>query len=100
MAPLDGPTGLVLAKACLHRANGGRQRLRAWRTAGLPRQFLPAYSPERNRIAILWRFRKHDGLTPPDSRSLDSLPRRLQHLLKRIGRHYTVPFDTVLRGEK
>jgi DDE superfamily endonuclease len=89
---LDRPTVLVLDNASIHRATCVQQRLRAWRTAGLQLQFLPAYSPELNRIEILWRFLKHYWLTPPDYDSLDTLHQRLQYLLKRIGSDYTVTF--------
>lgn len=86
------PTVLVLDNASIHRATCVQQRLRAWRTAGLQLQFLPAYSPELNRIEILWRFLKHYWLTPPDYYSLDALHQRLQYILKRIGSDYTVTF--------
>ena len=89
---LDRPVVLVLDNASIHRATCVQQRLRAWRTAGLQVQFLPAYSPELNRIEILWRFLKHYWLTPPDYQSLDTLHQRLQYILKRIGGDYTVTF--------
>lgn len=89
---LGQPTVLVLDNAAIHRASCVQQRLRAWRTAGLQLQFLPAYSPELNRIEILWRFLKHYWLTPADYQTLDTLHQRLQHILKRIGTDYTVTF--------
>ena len=92
VSALDRPTVLVLDNASIHRATCVQQRLQAWRTAGLQLQFLPAYSPELNRIEILWRFLKHYWLTPPDYDSLDTLYQRLQDILKRIGRDYTVTF--------
>ena len=92
LGTLDGPAVLVLDNASVHRATCVQRRLRAWRTAGLQLQFLPAYSPELNRIETLWRFLKHYWLTPPDYRSLDTLHQRLQYILKRIGSDYTVTF--------
>jgi len=89
---LDRPTVLVLDNASIHRATCVQQRQRAWRTAGLQLQFLPAYSPELNRIEILWRFLKHYWLTPPDYGTLDTLYQRLQFILERIGKDYTVTF--------
>ena len=89
---LDRPTVLVLDNASILRATCVQQRLRVWRTVGLQLQFLPAYSPELNRIEILWRFLKHYWLTPPDYHSLDTLHQRLQCILKRIGTDYTVTF--------
>lgn len=90
--PQRGPTVLVLDNASIHRATCVQQRLRAWRTAGLQLQFLPAYSPELNRLEILWRFLKHYWLTPPDYETLDALHQRLKHVLQRIGTNYTVTF--------
>ena len=92
LGTLDRPTVLVLDNASIHRATCVQQRLDDWRTAGLQLQFLPAYSPELNRIEILWRFLKHYWLTPPDYDSLDTLHQRLQTILKRIGTDYTVTF--------
>jgi hypothetical protein len=89
---LGQPTVLVLDNASIHRASCVQQRLRAWRTAGLQLQFLPAYSPELNRIEILWRFLKHYWLTPADYDTLDALHQRLQYVLNRIGTDYTVTF--------
>ena len=89
---LGQPTVLVLDNASIRRATAVQQRLRAWRTAGLQLQFLPAYSPELNRIEILWRFLKHYWLTPPDYGSLHTLHQRLKFILKRIGSDYTVTF--------
>ncbi|WP_310393680.1 IS630 family transposase [Hymenobacter sp.] len=86
------PTVLVLDNASIHRATCVQQRLPAWRTAGVQLQSLPAYSPELNRIEILWRFLKHYWLTPPDYLSLDTLHQRLQFILKRIGYDYTITF--------
>ena len=82
----------VLANASIPRATGGQQRLRAWRTAGAPLQFLPAYSPEPNKIEVLGRFRKHSWLTPPDYDSLDTLHKRLTYVLQRVGNDPTSTF--------
>lgn len=89
---LNQPTVLVLDNASIHRASCVQQRIRAWRTAGLQLQFLPAYSPELNRIEILWRFLKHYWLTPADYHTLDTLYQRLQYILKGVGTEYTVTF--------
>lgn len=89
---LTGPTVLVLDNASIHRAAVVQQHLATWRSRGLRLQFLPAYSPELNRIEILWRFLKHYWLTPVDYRTLDSLRQRLDYIVKHIGTEYTVTF--------
>lgn len=89
---LTGPTVLVLDNASIHRAAAVQQQLATWRSRGLQLQFLPAYSPELNRIEILWRFLKHYWLTPADYQTLDSLRQRLDYIVKHIGTEYTVTF--------
>ena len=90
--PRGAPVVLVLDNASIHRACCVQQRLRAWRTAGLSLQFLPAYSPELNKIEILWRFLKHYWLIPADYETIDTLHQRLEYLLQRIGTDYTITF--------
>jgi len=89
---LTGPTVLVLDNASIHRAAAVQQHLATWRSRGLRLQFLPAYSPELNRIEILWRFLKHYWLTPADYQTLDTLRQRLDYIVKNIGTEYTVTF--------
>lgn len=81
---VDRTTVLVLDSASVHRSTCVQERLRAWRTAGLQLQLLPACLPELNRINILRRFLKHDWL--------DTLHQRLQPVLKQISTGYTVTF--------
>ncbi|RZK16767.1 MAG: hypothetical protein EOO56_19345 [Hymenobacter sp.] len=66
--------------------------MRTWRSRGLRLQFLPAYSPELNRLEILWRFLKHYWLTPATYQTLDTLRERLDYIVKHIGTKYTVTF--------
>jgi hypothetical protein len=89
---LTGPTVLVLDNASIHRAAAVQQHLATWQSRGLQLQFLPAYSPELNRIEILWRFLKHYWLTPVDYQTIDSLKQRLDYIVKHIGTEYTVTF--------
>ena len=89
---LTGPTVLVLDNASIHHAAVVQQHVASWRSRGLQLQFLPAYSPELNRIEILWRFLKHYWLTPADYQSLDTLRQRLDYIVKHIGTDYTVTF--------
>ena len=61
-----GPTRLVLDNASIHRAACVRERLAEWAEKGLTLCFLPAYSPELNKIEILWHRCKHYWLTPDE----------------------------------
>ena len=59
LAHLSQPTVLVLDNASIHQAGLVKAHLAAWAAQGLTLFFLPPYSPELNRIEILWRFCKH-----------------------------------------
>jgi hypothetical protein len=65
------------------------QHLATWRSRGVQVQFLPAYSPELNRIEMRWRFLKHYWLTPADYQMLATLRERLDYIVKHIGTEYT-----------
>ena len=54
-----GPTVLVLDNASIHRAGLGQERRTEWAAKGLTLCFLPAYSPERNKIELLWHRCQH-----------------------------------------
>lgn len=77
---------LVLDNASSNRAAAVQQHLSTWRSRGLRLQFLSAYSPELNRIEILWRFLKHYWLTPADYQTLDTLQKSAR-LYRQAHRH-------------
>ena len=87
-----GPTVLVLDNASIHRAACVRERQAAWAERGLRLCFLPAYSPELNRIEILWRFCKPYWLTPADYASDRTLQERVAYVLANVGTSYTITF--------
>ena len=79
------PTVLVLDNASVHKAHLVKARVAAWAAQGLTLLFLPPYSPELNRIEILWRFCKHYWLTPGAYQTPQTLLQHLTELLKAIG---------------
>lgn len=90
---LDGPTVLVLDNASVHRAALVQRRRETWAERGLTLLFLPPYSPELNRIEILWRFCKHYWLTPAAYESAHTLRQQVVELMRNIGtKHYTITF--------
>jgi len=78
------PTGLVLDKASVHRAARGKARQRAEAARGLPLLLRPSYSPELNRMGVLWRFCKQYWL-PPAYQSLQTLREHVTKLLQNTG---------------
>lgn len=87
-----GPAVLVLDNASIHRARLVQERRAQGAARGLTRCFLPAYSPELNRIELLWHRGKHYWLTPADYACDDTLQQRLAYILARVGSEYTVTF--------
>jgi transposase len=87
-----GPTGLVLDQASIHRAGRVQERRTEWAIKGLTRCFLPAYSPERNKIELLGHRCKPYGLTPADYTCDRTWQQRVAHVLARVGSEYTVTF--------
>ena len=87
-----GPTVLVLDNASIHRAGLVQERRTEWATKGLTLCFLPAYSPELNKIELLWHRCKHYWLTPADYTCDRTLQQRVAHVLARVGSEYTVTF--------
>jgi len=91
-AHLTGPTVLVLDNASIHRAHLVRQQQGAWAARGLTLLFLPPYSPELNKIELLWHRCKHDWIRPEDYASDQSLVERVDYVMKQVGSIYTITF--------
>jgi hypothetical protein len=87
-----GPTNLVLDNASIHRAACVRERQAEWAAKGVTLCFLPAYSPELNKIERLWHRCKHYWLTPADYVCDRTLQERLDYVLKNVGTRYTITF--------
>ena len=79
------PTVLVLDNASIHKAHLVQAQVATWAAQGLTLLFLPPYSPELNRIEILWRFCKHYWLTPDAYQTTQTLLQQVTDLLRVIG---------------
>lgn len=53
------PRIVVLDNANIHRGEAMEQKRRQWQRRGLYLYYLPPYSPELNRIEILWKQAKY-----------------------------------------
>ena len=90
---LTQPTVLVLDNASIHKALLVQAALPQWAEQGLTLFFLPPYSPELNRIEILWRFCKHYWLTPEAYQTPQTLLQHVTELLQAIGTvNYQITF--------
>lgn len=89
---ISQPTVLVLDNASIHKAHLVRACHAAWAACGLTLFFLPPYSPELNKIEILWHRCKHYWIRPEDYASDHTLLERGEYVLKNVGISYTVTF--------
>ena len=90
LATQTGPTILVLDNASMHRAQPVRASLAAWRERGLTLCYLPPYSPELNRIELLWHHFKHCWLAPADYATEQTLFRRINDIASEINTKYQI----------
>lgn len=79
------PTVVVLDNASTHRSAALTARLADWAEKGLQLFFLPPYSPELNRIEILWRLCKYQWLPFAAYTNFDALKNAVRQLLNKVG---------------
>ena len=79
------PTVLVLENAPWHTSKRLVKRAAAWERKGLFLYFLPAYSPELNRIELLWKKVKHEWLPLKAWKDWKTFRHELQLVLDGIG---------------
>ena len=84
-------TVVILDNARIHHARDVRAKQPQWAEKGLEFFFLPPYSPELNRIEIVWKKAKHFWLPFPEL-SNSELEDRLSDILGGFGSTYTVTF--------
>jgi hypothetical protein len=82
---LAAPAVLVLDNASIHTAHLVRERHAAWAAAGLTLLLLPPYSPELNKIELLWHRCKHYWVRPEDDHTDLTLLERIEHVLMEVG---------------
>ena len=89
---LTQPTVVVLDNASCHRSAEVQAQLAHWEEQGLRLFFLPPYSPELNRIEVLWRCCKHHWLSFAAYTSFDLLQNELRKTLNRVGNECKIQF--------
>ena len=89
---LTQPTVVVLDNASTHRSAAFTAQLPVWEAQGLRLFYLPPYSPELNRIEILWRCCKHQWLHLSAYKGLTFLRQELRKTLNRIGMECKIEF--------
>lgn len=86
------PRVVVLDNAPAHRGKAFQAKVHEWARQDLHLLFLPAYSPELNRIEVLWKKIKHEWLEFKAYLSFESLQLNLRNVLDNIGSTYTINF--------
>lgn len=89
---LTKPTVVVLDNASIHTSDEFEERLPGWQKQGLRVKYLSAYSPELNRIEILWRRIKYTWLPFSAYHGLNALRQALENILSQIGSKYQITF--------
>lgn len=85
-------TIVVLDNAPTHRSKEFMSKIPQWEEQDLYVYFLPSYSPELNKIEILWRKMKYEWMPFDAFESFENLKNRLSQLIQSVGQKYTIKF--------
>ena len=85
------PITVILDNASIHKAKDIQPLVKLLETNGLKLYFLPAYSPELNRIERLWHKMKHTWLTPK-CRDKKTLEADVEDIVDNFGSKYQFSF--------
>jgi len=89
---LNKKTVVLIDNAPTHTSNAFLDNIDNWEKQNLFIQNIPAYSPELNKIEILWRKIKYEWLNFSAYESFTSLKENLNHILANIGQDYHINF--------
>lgn len=85
-------TILILDNAPIHKSKAFKEKMKEWLNLDLYIYFLPPYSPELNKIEILWRFIKYKWLPFDAFVNFKNLKDRLELILNNVGTKCSVNF--------
>ena len=85
-------TIIVLDNAPIHRSKAFKSKIQKWEKLDLFIFFLPPYSPELNKIEILWRFIKYKWLPFNAFLNFNNLKECLNDILTLFGEKYIINF--------
>lgn len=83
---------VIIDNAPIHKSDEFQEKIIEWNKKNIEFYFLPSYSPELNKIEILWRFIKHSWLPFESYENKESLFEGLTNVFKNIGGKYQVSF--------
>jgi transposase len=85
------PLVIVLDNASIHRAGAIQDALELLSKQGVKFEFLSPYSPELNRIEVMWRLMKHRWLAAK-RRTEAELERAIEHVFEHFGSQFKMDF--------
>ncbi|OAV64673.1 hypothetical protein Barb4_03911 [Bacteroidales bacterium Barb4] len=85
-------TVVVLDNAPIHRSKKFMDRIAEWAKMDLWIWVLPPYSPELNKIEILWRFIKYKWLPFEAFLNFQNLKEQLEKVISLVGSKYDIKF--------
>jgi transposase len=86
------PIIVVIDNAPIHTSAEFTNHIEKWQSKGLFPYFLPPYSPELNKIEILWRRIKYEWLPLSAYDSLQKLNESVENILIQYGNRYVINF--------
>ena len=84
--PKNSKTTIILDNASTHTSKVFKAKIKEWKEKGVTLYFLPPYSPELNRIEILWRFMKYHWINITDYESFQTLEDYVYRVLSSYGK--------------
>lgn len=85
-------TTVIIDNASIHTSNKFKENIELWKSNNLIIKNIPAYSPELNKIEILWRKIKYEWLDFDAYKSFSDLKESLNYILANIGKKYYISF--------
>jgi len=89
---LKKETLVIIDNAPTHTSNLFQSKIPEWEENGLFLKFLPTYSPELNRIEMVWKFMKYHWIKFWSYSSLKMLKENIFEILKSFGEKYLINF--------
>lgn len=85
------PLVIVFDNASIHRAHAIQDALALLQKQGVRFELLSPYSPELNRMEVMWRLMKHRWLAVK-RRTEEELERAVEHVFEHFGRQFKMQF--------
>jgi len=85
-------TVILIDNASIHTSNLFKDNIKKWKENNLIIYNIPPYSPELNKIEILWRKIKYEWMDFSAYQSFSNLKNSLNNILANIGQEYHINF--------